>query len=211
MSAQALAELLRRNGIADERVLAAIATVPRDLFVPDDFKDLAWQDQPLPIGSGQTISQPYVVAYMTEQLGIRPGDRVLEIGTGCGYQTAVLVACGAEVWSVEVIPALAETAEVRLADLGYGKAVHQRTGQGRAGWPEAAPFDAIICTAAAEEVPEAWLEQLCPHQAGRRGGRLILPVARQWAPGVQDLLLVERTQSGWDEHVLTGVRFVPLV
>ncbi|MGH7185866.1 MAG: protein-L-isoaspartate(D-aspartate) O-methyltransferase, partial [Pseudomonadota bacterium] len=150
-------------------VLEAMRRAPRHAFVPADMRELAYDDRPLPIGYGQTISQPYIVALMTDLLRLAPGDRALEIGTGSGYQAAVLAELGYQVYTIEIVPALAEQAAKRLSDLGYN-AVHVREGDGYFGWPEAAPFDAIVVTAAAPQIPPPLLEQLKP------GGRMIIPI-----------------------------------
>jgi protein-L-isoaspartate(D-aspartate) O-methyltransferase len=190
-------------GISDERVLRAFAEVSRELFVPGRFQEEADADRPLPIGFGQTISQPYVVAFMTERLALRGGERVLEIGTGSGYQTAILARLARAVFSVEIIPELAERArELLLGKLGLDN-VSLRRGDGAEGWPERAPFDAILVTAAAPEVPPPLLAQLAP------GGRMILPVGAP--PDVQTLRLVTRGEDGASfESDLLPVRFVPL-
>ncbi|WP_340116225.1 protein-L-isoaspartate(D-aspartate) O-methyltransferase [Pelagibius sp. 7325] len=193
----------------DPRVMAAMAEVPRHAFVPRMEDAYAYRNEPLPIGLGQTISQPYIVAVMTDQAGVGPGSRVLEIGTGSGYQAAVLAALGCEVWSIEALPELAEEAARRLKAAGYAK-VHCRQGDGARGWPEAAPFDAVLVTAAATSIPPALIDQLKP------GGRLILPVG---APdGVlrrnasQRLLRIEKGHDGGlTETVILPVAFVPLV
>jgi protein-L-isoaspartate(D-aspartate) O-methyltransferase len=199
----ALSDFLRGEGIRDERVLRAIAEVPRAAFVPDDLRDRAEDDRPLPIGHGQTISQPFVVAYMTERLRLAGGERVLEVGTGSGYQTALLARLAEEVYSVEIVPDLAERARVLLVGrLGLAN-VRLRTGDGALGWPAAAPFDRVIVTAAAREVPPALLSQLAP------GGRMILPVGAD--PFAQVLRVIDRGQDGGlHETDLLGVRFVPL-
>lgn len=200
---EALAASLRRAGIADERVLAAIAAVPRALFVPARLRGEAERDRPLPIGFGQTISQPYVVAYMTERLGLAGDERVLEIGTGSGYQTAILARLAREVLSIEILPELAERArEVLLGTLRVAN-VRLRTGDGALGWPEEAPFDRVLVTAAAPAVPDALVAQLAP------GGRMILPVG-----GELDLQVLRAVEKGRDganvEAELLPVRFVPL-
>lgn len=189
--------------VRDERVIAAMHRVPRARFVPVEEQARAMGDHPLPIGHGQTISQPYIVAYMTEQLGVEPGDRVLEIGTGSGYQTAILAELGAEVYTVECVRPLAEQAERTLQELGY-VSIQYRIGDGAAGWPEAAPFDRIMVTAAPESMPPALRDQLAP------GGRMIIPVGG--VGDVQRLVRVSRTRSGrLHEESLLAVRFVPMV
>ncbi len=160
---------IEARGVSDPLVLEAMRTVPRHRFVPDDLIDHAYADHPLPIGFGQTISQPYIVALMSEALGVRPGDRVLEIGTGSGYQAAVLAEMGAEVYTVEIIPELAEQATVRLRSLGYGD-VATLNADGYFGWEEHAPFDVIIVTAAPDHLPQPLVPQLAP------GGRLVIPI-----------------------------------
>ncbi|MGH7699767.1 MAG: protein-L-isoaspartate(D-aspartate) O-methyltransferase [Gemmatimonadales bacterium] len=191
------------QGVADTVTLRAMRTVPRHEFVPPRYLDEAYGDHPLPIGYGQTISQPYVVAYMTELLGPRPGLTVLEVGTGSGYQAAVLAEAGCRVRSIEIIGALADEARARLARLGY-ETVDVRHGDGHSGWPEAAPFDAIIVTAAAGYIPPALVAQLKP------GGRMVIPVGSVY--GVQYLILVEKGARGRVRtRQLLPVRFVPLV
>ena len=195
-------DYLAREGITSSRVLEAMAAVPRDRFVPRASRAEAYANHPLPIGRGQTISQPFIVAYMTQELDVRAGERVLEVGTGSGYQSAVLAALDAEVYTVEIIAELAERARGVLADLGYDR-VHVRTGNGRLGWPEHAPFDAVIVTAADESIPGPLVDQLAP------GGRLIMPVGR--SADVQELILVRKGPAGRvDRRVLLPVRFVPL-
>ncbi len=201
---EALARRLAEMGILDPRVLDAFARVPRAAFVPARLRAEAELDRPLPIGFGQTISQPFVVAFMTERLELRGVERVLEIGTGSGYQTAILAALAREVHSIEIVPELAEGARAVLLDeLGLGN-VRLRTGDGALGWPEAAPFDRILVTAAAPEVPPAWIAQLAP------GGRMILPLGE--ADGDQVLRVVDKGDDGASvEADLLRVRFVPLV
>jgi protein-L-isoaspartate(D-aspartate) O-methyltransferase len=190
-------------GIRDPATLAALRSVPRHEFVPARERPHAYEDIPLPIGHGQTISQPAVVATMTELIRPRAGLRVLEVGTGSGYQAAVLAATGARVWTIEIFAALATEARARLARLGYRDVV-VRHGDGYAGWPEEAPFDAIVVTAAAESIPPALLEQLAP------GGRLVMPVGAQ-VP-FQELVLVHKDQAGkLTRRQLLPVRFVPLL
>ncbi len=194
---------IQARGVTDPRVLEALREVPRHLFVPWPWRALAYTDGPLPIGHGQTISQPLVVALMTEALKLRGQERVLEIGTGSGYQAAVLSLLAAEVYSIEIVPELAREAEQRLRLLGYSK-VRVRAGDGYQGWPEAAPFAAIVVTAAPESLPPRLLEQLAP------GGRMALPVGP--AGGDQSLTLVEKDAEGRIKTtVLEPVRFVPMV
>ena len=188
-----------RRGIRDPRVLEALRKVERHRFVPETEWPGAYGDHPLPIGEDQTISQPYIVALMTEAIALRGGERVLEVGTGSGYQTAILAELAAEVYSVELAPSLAEEARARISALGY-RNVEIRRGDGTRGWPERAPFDAILVAAAPAQVPEPLLEQL-----GERG-RLVIPV------GVQEqvLELYTREGEGVRKERLTTVRFVPL-
>ena len=197
---EALARALERDGIGDPAVLDAIRVVPRHEFVPSSQRELAYADRPLPIGHAQTISQPYVVALMTELARVEPGERVLEVGTGSGYQAAVLAELGAEVWSVEIVEPLAREAAADLARLGYD--VRTRVGDGYRGWPEAAPFDAIVITAAPPEVPRPLLEQLAV------GGRLVVPVGDAW--GAQELVVITRTEDGLVRERSIPVRFVPM-
>jgi protein-L-isoaspartate(D-aspartate) O-methyltransferase len=191
------------RGVRDTAVLRAVRTVPRHRFVPDSLRGRAYDDRPLPIGLGQTISQPYVVAYMTEQLALTPGSRVLEVGTGSGYQAAVLAEIAREVFTIEIVPELGRSAEARLRALGYGR-VHVRIGDGYAGWPAAAPFDAIIVTAAADVVPPPLVAQLKP------GGRMVLPVGPENGDQVLVLLRKSADGGGTVTRVLLPVRFVPL-
>jgi protein-L-isoaspartate(D-aspartate) O-methyltransferase len=202
-SREAMVDHIEQMGVRDSATLAALRIVPRHEFVPDADRDRAYGDHPLPIGFGQTISQPYVVAYMTEQLKPRPGMKVLEVGTGSGYQAAVLAAIGCDVYSMEIFDALATSARDRLARLGTRNA-HVRHGDGNWGWPEESPFDAIIVTAAAGHIPPPLLTQLKP------GGKLIIPVGSVY--GVQNLILVEKDAAGKTRsHTLLPVRFVPLL
>ena len=190
------------RGIRDPAVLRAMAAVPRERFVPERLKDVAYRDGPLPIGHNQTISQPYIVAAMTELLQLQPGDRVLEVGTGSGYQAAVLAEVAASVYTVEIIPELAEQAGRVLAELKYTNVVC-RTGDGYAGWPEEAPFDGIMVTAAPVEVPRPLIDQLKP------GGRLVIPVGPTGA--VQKLKVLTRREDGAvEEQAVMDVLFVPL-
>ncbi len=195
-------EDLAGRDIDDEAVLDAMRTVPRHLFVPERLRDRAYADGPLPIGEGQTISQPYVVASMTQHLELSPSSRVLEIGTGSGYQAAVLAEIAAEVYSVEVIPELHESTARLLEELGY-RNIHVTLGDGSRGWPEEAPFDGIIITAAAPRIPEQLISQL------RVGRHMVLPVATMagWA---QELQRITRTQTGHTIERLYDVRFVPM-
>jgi protein-L-isoaspartate(D-aspartate) O-methyltransferase len=187
----------------DDRVMAAMAQVPRDEFVPGNMKSAAYYDGPLPIGHGQTISQPYIVALMTEMIAPQPHHRVLEIGTGSGYQTAVLSLLCDTVYSVDLIPDLVAKATERLHRLGY-RNVATRSGNGYLGWPEHAPFDGILVTAAATRVPEALVDQLAS------GGRMAIPVGAQYAP--QSLLLIEKDAEGEvTTSDLLPVAFVPLI
>jgi protein-L-isoaspartate(D-aspartate) O-methyltransferase len=195
-------QILRR-GITNPGVLDAMRRVPREEFVPASRRASAYQDCPLPIGKGQTISQPYIVAYMTEQLAIRPRDKVLEVGSGCGYQTAVLLEMGAEVHSVEIIESLRLEAEERLRRLGYGGA-RLYGGDGSRGLSGEAPFDAIIVAAAATAVPDELVRQLAPE------GRMVLPVGGAF--DIQELVLVTKDPAGRPvTRSLIPVRFVPLV
>lgn len=190
---------IEARGIKASAVLAAMRKVPRHRFVRPGAENLAYEDHPLPIGLEQTISQPYIVAYMTEAAGISPGDKVLEIGTGSGYQAAILGEVARDVYTIEIIPELAERARGILAELGYAN-VHVKAGNGYLGWPEHAPFDAIVVTAAPEEVPQALVDQLAV------GGRMVIPVGS----ANQDMMIIERTKSGVVERRTIPVRFVPM-
>lgn len=193
---------LHNRGIRDAGVLRAFELVPREAFIEPDQRDLAYADQALPIACGQTISQPYVVAAMTEALEVGPHHRVLEIGTGSGYQAAVLGRLGARVFTIEIIPDLAESAAARLREMEY-KTVSVRTGDGYYGWPEDAPFDRIIVTASASHIPPPLIAQLAA------GGRMVIPVGGPFA--VQELLLVEKGKdSTLSTRSLLPVQFVPL-
>jgi protein-L-isoaspartate(D-aspartate) O-methyltransferase len=191
---------IEARGIRDPRVLRAMRKVPRHRFVDAASLEHAYEDRPLPIGLDQTISQPYIVAFMTEQLQLRGGERILEVGTGSGYQTAVLAEMGGEVFTLEIHEPLSRIARQRLAELGYGN-VRFAVGDGRQGWPEEAPFGAILAAASAEAVPPALLEQLAI------GGRLVLPLGVEH----QDLMMITRTAEGDVARNLLPVRFVPLV
>lgn len=192
-------EQIERRGVRDPAVLDGMARVPRHLFVPETHRGRAYEDEPLPIGQRQTISQPYIVAFMTAAISPAPSDRVLEIGTGSGYQAAVLATIVKEVFSIEILADLGESARLRLRDLGYEN-VTVRIGDGHAGWPEHAPFDAILVTAAPDEVPPRLLEQL------EIGGRLVIPVGDR----EQHLIRITRTPEGYDRETLLPVRFVPM-
>jgi protein-L-isoaspartate(D-aspartate) O-methyltransferase len=194
---------LRARGIADERVLEAMARVPRERFVPEERRAIAYADEALPIPAGQTISQPWIVARMTELLAPRVGDRVLDIGTGSGYQAAILALLGARVVSIERQPELAESARARLAELGFGDQVEVRVGDGSLGDSVGAPWDGILVAAAAPAIPNPLRDQLSPN-----GGRLVIPVGGRHR---QDLLLVVRHGDIWDEQNDGPCVFVPLV
>lgn len=190
---------IEARGVRDPLTLRALKEVPRHLFVPPDQAAEAYQDHPLPIGRGQTISQPYIVAFMTEALGLRGGETVLEVGTGSGYQAAVLARIAARVKSVEIVEPLAVEAKQRLASLGYDN-VEVRAGDGYLGWPEAAPFDGILVTAAAPRIPEPLKAQLT------EGGRLVIPVGDE----LQELVVVTRRGADFEERRVLPVRFVPM-
>ncbi len=192
---------IKARGITDARVLAAMRTLPRHAFVPDNFLDEAYQDHPLPVGEGQTISQPYIVALMTSRLELKGSEKVLEIGTGSGYQAAILARLSKEVHTVERIPELAEKAKSILKELGIDNVI-VHLGDGSLGWPEAAPYDRIIVTAAAPAVPEELTSQLAP------GGRLIIPVGERWNQMLEEW---ERTGVGLEKRDVLPVVFVPLL
>lgn len=193
---------IERYGIRDPRVIRAMAKVQRHRFIPEKYLEAsdAYGDHPCPIGFGQTISQPYIVAYMTERIAPKSGDKVLEIGTGSGYQAAILAELGADVYTIEIIPELADHARKALAEEGYAK-VHVRTGDGYKGWPEHAPFDAIIVTCAPDDVPPALVEQL------RDGGRMIVPVGE----GTQRLVILRKKDGEVEKEEDLAVVFVPMV
>ncbi len=191
---------LRARDITHAGVLEALGRVPRHRFVPDEQQARAYDDTPLPIGEGQTISQPYIVAYMTQALDPAPTDRVLEIGTGSGYQAAVLAELVREVYTIEIVAALAERAQAVLADLAYTN-IRTRVGDGYLGWPDAAPFDKIIVTAAPDEVPQALVDQLAVD------GIMVVPVGR----GDQMMTLIKKTKEGVIRHETIPVRFVPMI
>jgi protein-L-isoaspartate(D-aspartate) O-methyltransferase len=198
-----VARQIEARGVTHEGVLRAMREVPRHEFVPSEYVDLAYDDRPLPIGHQQTISQPYVVGLMTELIAPEPGDRVLEVGTGSGYQAAVASEVVAEVYSIELIPELATSASARLQRLGYDN-VHVRAGDGYLGWPEHAPFDGILVTAGADHVPEPLIDQLAV------GGRMVIPVGD--SPGEQVLRVLEKRPDGTiASRDVVPVRFVPLL
>lgn len=196
---------LRRHGVTDPRVLEAMARIARHRFIPEAYRraETAYADHPVEIGGGQTISQPFIVAYMTERLAVQPGQRILEIGTGSGYQAAVLAEMGAVVFSIEYLAGLAEHARHCLAAEGYAGRVSVRHGDGHAGWPEESPFDAILTACAPVTVPQCLVDQLGD------GGRMILPVGSQW--GFQRLVFIRKTEGRLDQADDLPVRFVPMV
>ncbi|MFN0150025.1 MAG: protein-L-isoaspartate(D-aspartate) O-methyltransferase [bacterium] len=200
LRARMVRDQVEARGVRDVKTLAALAAVPRHLFVPDAQRSQAYDDHPLPIGGGQTISQPFIVGYMTEALALRGGEIVLEIGTGSGYQAAILAEIASRVYSIEIVPELAASAAATLASLGYAN-VTVRSGDGYRGWPDAAPFDAIIVTAAPDHVPSALIDQLKP------GGRLVIPVG----DAAQELrVLTKRGDGSVTEARKIPVRFVPM-
>ena len=190
---------IEARGIKNPKVLEALRKVPRHLYVPESERSSAYGDHPLPIGEGQTISQPYIVAFMTEQLRLKGGEKVLEIGTGSGYQAAVLAEICGEVYTIEIVEPLASRAAALLKQLGYQN-IHVKAGDGYQGWPEHAPFDTIIVTAAPDHVPQPLVDQL------KVGGRMILPVG-DW---FQDLRVVVKTEQGVLQQDVLPVRFVPM-
>jgi protein-L-isoaspartate(D-aspartate) O-methyltransferase len=198
---RALVEELQALGISDPKVLAAMARVPRHLFVPPELRPYAYDDRPLPIGHGQTISQPYIVALSTQALALTPQDRVLEIGTGSGYQTAVLAELAGEVFTVERLPEFSREAQRRLTALGY-RNVKFKVGDGTKGWPEEAPFSAILVTAAAPQVPPSLVDQLA------EGGRLVIPLGGRTS---QDLWLLIKRKGKLEREYLCPCTFVPLI
>ena len=193
---------VERRGVTDPRVLDALRAVPRHLFVPLKLQRMAYMDGPLPIGGGQTISQPYIVGLMTQLAEVQPGDKVLEVGTGSGYQAAVLAELTDRVFSIEIIPELAEQARHRLKAMGYTQ-VQVRTGDGWLGWPEEAPFDAILVTAAPEEIPQPLADQLA------EGGVLVMPLGP--SGGYQQLICARKKGGKLEQETVTSVSFVPLV
>ncbi|MBN2007416.1 MAG: protein-L-isoaspartate(D-aspartate) O-methyltransferase [Anaerolineae bacterium] len=201
MTQEAMVALIRRRGVKDRVVLEALQQVPRHQFVPQPQQDVAYEDYPLPIGYHQTISQPYIVALMTEALELEPGERVLELGTGSGYQAAILAAMGMEVYTVERVPELHETAREHLQALGY--AVQCRLGDGHSGWPEFAPYDGIMITAAPPEIPEPLWAQLAD------GGRMVAPIGPPH--GYQTLWKFIKRGKRIEKINLGGVAFVPFI
>lgn len=194
-----VSEQLQARDVKDARVLAAMRKVPRHRFVPAELASSAYDDNPLPLMLGQTISQPYIVGYMTQALDIQGKERVLEIGTGSGYQAAVLAELVSEVYTIEILPDLSAQAASTLSGLGYNN-IRIRCGDGYAGWPEAAPFDRIIVTAAPDHIPQPLIDQIKP------GGKMIIPVGI----GDQDLVLIEKNQQGFSRRSTIPVRFVPM-
>ncbi len=190
---------IRARGVADSKVLAAMARVPRHEFVPETVRAQAYEDYPLPIGEKQTISQPYIVALMTSLLQLEGGEKVLEIGTGSGYQAAVLSEIAGEVYTMEILAPLSARAQRRLTALGYAN-IRYRVGDGWQGWPEAAPFDGIVVTAAPEKVPQGLIDQL------KVGGRMVVPVGSFF----QDLKVLTKTPTGYETRNVIPVRFVPM-
>lgn len=195
-----MVDQIRSLGVTNPDVLAVLGRIPRHLFVPKDIEPFAYEDRPLPIGLGQTISQPFIVAYMTDVLEIARDHKVLEIGTGSGYQAAVLASLVRDVYSIEIVSELADRARTTLASLDYGN-VHVRTGNGYLGWPEQAPFDRIIVTAAPPEIPQALVDQLAV------GGRMVVPVGALF----QDMTIVTKNATGVSTRQTIPVRFVPMV
>ena len=194
-------EQIRQRGISDEDVLRVMKTVPRHKFVPMPYDQHAYEDRPLPIGNDQTISQPYIVALMTDLLALQGDEKVLEIGTGSGYQAAILGELAGEVYTIEIVEELANSSKNKLEEMGYSN-VHVRHGNGYKGWPEKAPFDRVIVTAAPEEIPEALKEQM------KVGGKMVLPVGDRF----QELkVLTKKDEGEFAIETITGVRFVPMV
>jgi protein-L-isoaspartate(D-aspartate) O-methyltransferase len=191
---------IRARDVRSESVLRAMARVPRHLFVPEPMRRYAYDDRPLPIGQGQTISQPYIVAYMTDVLGLEPQHTVLEIGTGSGYQAAILAEIAKQVYSIEIVPELAQRARHTLGEIGY-RNIELRTGNGYLGWPDRAPFDRIIVTAAPPEIPKALVDQLAV------GGIMVVPVGTAY----QEIAVITRSAQGVTEKRTIAVQFVPMV
>jgi protein-L-isoaspartate(D-aspartate) O-methyltransferase len=202
MRQKMIRDQLLPRGISNEKVLKAFLNVPRHKFVTPAERPNAYEDNPLPIGQGQTISQPYIVALMTESLALKGWEKVLEIGTGTGYQTAILAELAAHVYTIERIPQLAEAAQKTLFELKYDN-ISFKVGDGRKGWPEVGPFEGILVAAAAEEIPPSLLEQLSIK------GRMVIPVEKSMF--VQDLLLLTKGEEGFKKQILCSCRFVPLV
>jgi len=196
---RSLVDLLKAEGITNSDVLKAMLKVPRHEFVPPSHRHYSYQNRPLPIGHDQTISQPFIVGYMTQAASIAPGEKVLEIGTGSGYQAAVLAELAGKVYTIEIIPELAEGAKLVLNKLGY-KNVHVKTGNGYEGWPEHAPFDAIVVTAAPDKIPQALVDQLAVK------GKMVIPVGTTF----QEMVIITRDNSGVVEQRTIPVRFVPM-
>jgi len=193
-------EQIRQRGIHQPEVLAAMEQVPRHLFVPEGMREQAYRDQALPLGSGRTIYQPYIVALMTSLLDLKPSDRVLEIGTGSGYHTAVLSRIAREVYTIEIVDGVASAAKRRLADLGY-RNVQARAGDGYKGWPDKAPFDAILLTAAPPSIPKPLVDEL------RVGGKMVVPVG---SGAFQDLMVISKTRDGITKRTVIPVRVSPM-
>lgn len=198
---QMIENQLKARGIRNQKVLEIMQKTPRHLFVPENIRKSAYEDRPLSIGYGQTISQPFIVAFMTEAASIEPNFKILEIGTGSGYQAAILSQLCKEVYTIELVAELGEFAKKQFTELGYTN-IHTRIGDGYSGWPEAAPFDVIIVTAAPEELPQTLTEQL------REGGTLIIPIGGTFS---QELTRITRTKQGLEKEKLLPVRFVPMV
>ena len=190
------------RGVKDSRVIEAMRKVPRHLFVPENMRESAYDDRPLPIGEGQTISQPYIVAFMTEVLHLSPGDKVLEIGTGSGYQAAILAEIVSEVYTIEIRPRLGETARERLKEMGYSN-IFVKIGDGYKGIPEKAPFNAVIVTCAPEKIPRPLIDQLT------EGGRMIIPVGER--RGIQKLVLLKKVEGKIMTKAVMNVLFVPMI
>jgi protein-L-isoaspartate(D-aspartate) O-methyltransferase len=195
-------EQIVARDISDPRVVAAMKTVPRHRFVPESLRNKAYRDSPLPIGEGQTISQPYIVALMTQSLGLSGDERVLEVGTGSGYQAAVLAEVARKVYTIEIKPPLHRDASARFQEMGLDGIVQAREGDGYFGWPEAAPFDAMMITAAVDHIPPPLLDQL------RDGGKLVLPLGNPFS--YQNLVLVTKSGGDFTVRQITGVLFVPM-